>query len=266
VYKLRPLVQGESAVRRMDKPVRTFVIVLITGCLGLFSTASAQQNSSFNWSITPYLWAPTTKVDLTFRDTDIGSGEISFKDLFDTLETAFMIQVEGGKGNWSGFVDLTYLETAATISRTLFTIDSNSKQTFFDAAVVYWPSGFGSQLSLFGGVRYSGLDDRYTFFGTANGTFVGERHSKNDYYDGLLGLRYRFDFSDRWALLTHGDYSFGDSEGIFILRANFAYTVGKKRQNRILFGYQYKESEFKDGDLTTSFKYNGPMAGFDFRF
>jgi hypothetical protein len=266
VRKLKPLMQGESAVRHIDKLVRTSVIVLIIGCLGLFSTASAQQNSSFNWSITPYLWAPTTKVDLTFRDTDIGSGEISFKDLFDTLETAFMIQVEGGRGNWSTFGDLTYLKTSDAIERNLLTINTKSKQTFFDAAVAYWPGGFGSQLSVFGGVRYSGLDNRYTFTTTATGTPVGEQHSKNDYYDALLGLRYRFDFSDRWALLTHGDYSFGDSEGVFILRRNFAYTVGKKQQNRILFGYQYKESEFKDGDLTTSFKYNGPMAGFDFRF
>jgi len=258
--------QGESAVQQINKPARTSVIVFFIGCLGLLSTASAQQSSNFNWSITPYLWAPTTKVDLTFRDTDIGSGEISFKDLFDTLETAFMIQVEGGKGNWSAFGDLTYLKTSDTVSRTVFTIDADSKQTFFDAAVAYWPSGFGSQLSLFGGVRYSGLDNRYTFNGTANGTFLGELHSDNDYYDGLIGLRYRFDFSDRWALLTHGDYSFGDSEGVFILRGNFAYTVGKRQQNRILFGYQYKESEFKDGDLTTSFKYYGPMAGFDFRF
>ena len=93
-----------------------------------------------------------------------------------------------------------------------------------------------------------------------------ERRSTKDYYDGLIGLRYRFDLSERWALLTHGDLSFGDSEGTFLLRADFAYTVGKRQLNRILFGYQYKEAEFKDGDLVTDFSYNGPLAGFNFRF
>jgi len=250
----------------MQKPELISAIVSLVGCLGLLGTASAQQSSSFNWSVTPYIWAPVTKVDIAFRDTNIGAGEISFNDLLDTLDAAFMIQVEGGKGNWSAFGDLVYLKASDTVSRTIFTIDANSKQTFFDAAVAYWPNGFGSQVSLFGGVRYSGLDNRYTFFGTANGALAGERHAENDYYDALLGLRYRFDFSDRWALLTHGDYSFGDSEGVFILRGNFAYTVGKKQLNRIMFGYQYKESEYRDGDLTTSFTYHGPMAGFDFRF
>ncbi len=48
--------------------------------------------------------------------------------------------------------------------------------------------------------------------------------------------------------------------------AVLGYTVGKRQLNRILFGYQYKEAEFKDGGLTTDFTYGGPMAGFNFRF
>jgi hypothetical protein len=42
-------------------------------------------------------------------------------------------------------------------------------------------------------------------------------------------------------------------------------TRAKDRQ-RILFGYQYEEAEFRDGGLTTKFTYNGPMAGFNLRF
>ena len=56
--------------------------------------ARAQDASGFNWSITPYLWASETVVDLTFRDADIGAGEISFNDLLDVLDAAFMIHVE----------------------------------------------------------------------------------------------------------------------------------------------------------------------------
>jgi len=87
--------------------MQRFVAVLIIVSPGFVSTALAQQSDSLSWSVTPYLWAPTTTIDLTFRDTDIGSGEISFNDLFDTLDTAFMIQVEAGKGSWSVFTDLS---------------------------------------------------------------------------------------------------------------------------------------------------------------
>ena len=81
--------------------------ILILGFLGFVSSASAQQNSGPTWSVTPYLWGSQTKVDLTFRDASIGAGEISFSDLLDVLDAAFMVQIEGGKGNWSAFGDLT---------------------------------------------------------------------------------------------------------------------------------------------------------------
>ena len=240
------------------------LLIVISSLVLFASQAQAQNSDSAQWSITPYIWASDTTVDITFRDTNIGAGDISFSDLLDVLDAAFMIHVEGGKGNWSGFGDLTYLDTSDTTERTLITIDASNEQIFFDAAVAYWPQGVGSPLSLFGGLRYTGFDDRYRF--SISGTQVGEQRSSTDYYDALLGVRYRFDLSERWALWTHGDFSFGDSEGTFLLRANFGYTVGKRRQNRILFGYQYKEAEFKNGDLITDFSYTGPMAGFQFRF
>ena len=241
----------------------TNLIGLLTGLL-FAGSVSAQNSDSVGWSITPYLWASNTKVDLTIRDTDIGGETISFKDLLDVLDSAFMLHVEGGKGKWSMFGDLTYLETSDTNERTLLDIDTRSKQTFLDAAVTYWPQGVGSAFSLFGGLRYTGFSDRYQFY--LGDTLVNERRTSKDYYDALLGLRYRFDLSERWSLLTRGDFSFGDSEGTFLLQANFAYTVGKRQQNRILFGYQYKQAKYKDADLTTDFTYHGPMAGFNFRF
>ncbi len=122
----------------------------------------------------------------------------------------------------------------------------------------------GTPLNFYGGIRYTGFDDKYSF---SLGDFpVGTRRNTSNYYDALLGMRYRFDLSDRWSLLTRGDVSFFDSEGIWLVQGLFAYTVGKRQQNRIMFGYQYKQAEFKDGDLKTEFSYHGPIAGFNFRF
>lgn len=232
--------------------------------IGLCLLGPAASAESVSWSITPYIWASDTSIDLAFRDQAIGSGELSFDDLLDVLDAAFMVHVEGGKGQWSAFADLTYLDTSDTTQRTLLTVDARNKQTFLDAAIAYWPGGSGSPLSLFGGLRYSGFDDRYSF--SRDGTVLSERRSRKDYYDVLLGARYAFKLSERWSLLTHADYSFGDSEGTYLLRANFGFRVGARRQNQILFGYQYKQAEFKDGDLTSAFAYTGPMAGFNFRF
>ncbi len=241
------------------------LLLLIAHCSFVLFVANANaQSSDAGWSVTPYIWATDTSVDLIFRDTNIGAGDISFSDLLDVLDAAFMLHVEGGKGNWSAFGDFTFLQTSDITELMVLTIDADNEQIFLDAAVAYWPGGVGSQLNLFGGLRYTGFDDRYRF--SVGGMQIAEQRTTNDYYDALLGVRYRFDLAERWQLLTHGDFSFGDSEGTFLLRANFAYIVGKRRQNRILFGYQYKEAEFRDGDLVTDFSFQGPMAGFNFRF
>ncbi len=253
------VVSSSSPVRGL----RQLCTVCVFFCI-VFGAEWAESQESIQWSVTPYIWASDTKVDLTIRDESLGGDKISFKDLLDVLDSAFMINVEGGKGHWSLFGDLTYLETSDTNERTLLVIDTNSKQTVLDTGVAYWPNGVGSRLSLIGGLRYSGFEDRYTFI--IDDTPVSKQRNSNDYYDALLGVRYRFDMSERWSLLTHADFSFGDSEGTFLLRANFAYTVGKRQQNRLLFGYQYKQAEFRDGDLTTDFSYQGPMAGFNFRW
>jgi hypothetical protein len=113
-------------------------------------------------------------------------------------------------------------------------------------------------------MRYSGFDDRYRL-SLEDNPLTTLRNTDN-YYDALLGVRYHFFLGERWTLLTHADFSLGDSEGTWLIRANLAWTVGKRRMNRLLLGYQYKEAEFKSGDVRIDYSYHGPMAGFNFRF
>ena len=228
------------------------------------ANANAQGSEGTQWSITPYIWATDTSMDFSLDGSPVGGADLSFNDLLDVLDEAALIHVEGGKGNWSGFVDYVYMSMSDSEELPIVQIDSDSTQVVLDAAVAYWPGGFGSPLNLFAGVRYTEFDD--TFELSVDDTPVGETRTKKDYTDALLGIRYHFDLSDRWGLLTSGDVSFGDSEGTWQVQGLFAYTVGKKQQNRILFGYRYKRAEFEDGALTTDYTYSGPIAGFNFNF
>lgn len=247
--------------------VATCLALIAGSCIGLLpGGASAASGDEFQWSITPYIWAPKTSVDLSYRGSNIGSGSISFNDLMDMMDSAFMINVEGGKGHWSGFVDLTYLEISDKDKRTLVRVDSSSKQVFLDAALAYWPGGPGSNLSLYGGLRYTGMDDEFKFKLISDGTLLGKTRSDKKYSDALLGIRYRWDVSKRWMVLAQGDGSFGSSEGTWMLRGLLGYAVGERQMNRIIVGYQYKQADFKDGDVGLDFTYNGPVAGFNFRF
>ena len=92
--------------------LKQLVFLLMICCLP--GNLWAQTGGKLNWSITPYIWASSTQVDLTLRDAEIGEGEIIFKDLLDVMDTAGMIHIEVGKGSWSMFGDLTYLQTSDT--------------------------------------------------------------------------------------------------------------------------------------------------------
>lgn len=242
----------------------TFRACVLVGLMMASTMACAQPVGERMWSITPYLWATDTTFDLTLQDQDLGGGNTGFSDLLDTIDTSFQVNIEGGQGNWSTMLDFTYLDMSDTTQRTVLTVDSRNKQTFADAAVAWWPAGVGSSFNLYGGIRYSGFDDRYRF--SAGDVMLSQRASNDDYYDALLGVRYRFDLSARWALLTRADFSFGDSEGTWLAQGIFAYTVGKRNMNRLVLGYQFKDADFKSGDLMTEYAYKGPVAGFNFRF
>ena len=75
------------------------------GCLPSLFTAKAMADGTepFEWSVTPFLWASQTQLDLRLQDQALGGDTISFSDLLDQLDTAFMVNVETGRGRWSVF-------------------------------------------------------------------------------------------------------------------------------------------------------------------
>ena len=249
----------------MKKLTNRVIALLVVTLFLPVAPGTAAASDEWEWSIVPYLWASDTKYDLAANGVPIGGGAISFKDLADDLESSFVLYVETGKGKWSGFIDFSYLELDALDERTLLSVRTNSKQLYLDVALSYWPSGLGSNFNFYGGLRRTALEDKYDIR-TIGGTPITSLNNDQSYNDALLGLRYRFDLSERWRLHTRGDLSFGESEGTWSALALLGYTVGKRQKNEILVGYRFKEAELTDGSLNTNFTYNGPIAGFKFQF
>lgn len=239
---------------------------LSAACL-LSSAMAWGAGADINWSITPYIWASDTKFDLKAGDIPIG-GEVTFDDLLDTTDASFQLVSEAGiaDGNWSAFVDLTYLETSDTYKGRFLKVDSESEQWFVDAAIGWWPQGEQHGFNLYGGVRYTDLDDSFHFSLIETNRPLRRLDSDRDFLDGLIGLRQLFQVAERWLLLARADYSTGDSDGIYQLQAVVRYGMGKRRQYGLMAGYRYKEAKFKHDGLKEEFEYKGPLIGFNFRF
>ena len=236
-------------------------------CLAFSFFPALAGGAELDWSVTPYIWASDTKFDLKAGDVPIG-GELTFDDLLDTTDTSFQVVTEAGiaGGNWSAFIDFTYLETSDNYKGQLLFADSDSEQMYLDVAVAWWPQGRHKGFNIYGGARYTDLDDRTKFFLTEDKLPLTTLRNDRDFLDALIGVRQMFKLAERWSLLAQADYSDGDSDGIYQLQALVRYGMGKHRQYGLMLGYRYKEAEFEHGDIKEKFEYKGPLIGFNFRF
>ena len=246
--------------------------LILLGALLMLSLPCAAQEKT-NWSITPYIWASKTTYDLKADGSPLETGTVSFSDLLDTTDTSFQIVVEAGRdqGNWSFMTDVTYIETSDDNTFEVgdvgsVRIDTESEQIHADIAVSFWPWAEAGGLSLIGGIRYTDLDDDTAFSVVVPELGrIGNLRIDRDFTDALVGARYIVSMSERWKLHSRADYGFGDSEGIFQAHLLVRYAVGSSKNNGIMIGYRYKESEFEDGGLEEEYEYKGPVIGFNIR-
>jgi len=157
-------------------------------CLALAFFPTLAIGADLDWSVTPYIWASDTKFDLKAGDVPIG-GELTFDDLLDTTDNSFQVVTEAGiaGGNWSAFIDFTYLETSDNYKGQLLFADSDSEQLYLDAVVAWWPQGRQKGFNIYGGARYTDLDDRTKFFLTEDKLPLTTLRNDRDFLDALNG-------------------------------------------------------------------------------
>lgn len=249
-----------SAAMGRGRHLRKQWHALLALCPLLQPVTQAVAEDGLTWSVTPYLWATETRYDLTFDGTPVDSGTVTFDHLVDTTDASFQLVTELGwsGGRWSAFADATYLDTSNTYNGPLLRIDSDSEQWLVDGGVAWWPWGEAGGFNLFLGARYADLDDQYDFKLVDSGTPLGVADNQRDFLDAMLGLRQRFDLSDRWSLLTRADYSGGDSEGIWQVQAVFRYGLGEEDKYGLMLGYRSKEAKYEYGSVEEDNEYYGP--------
>ncbi len=256
------------------------LITLVTiGMLGLSGPVLADNESDggWDWKITPYLWATDITFDATISDMAIG-GSVSFGDLLDKTDFAFMIHVDARRDRFGLFGDFltTSLsdQTTVTIPPPIppplpgtVVIDTNSDTTIWELGGFYaLMNDESSTLDWLFGVRALDVDADLTIvlpmpFSASLG---------DTYYDFLTGLRYNTRFSDKWSFGARGDFSFGDTEGTWNVLGAFGYHFGQKDQFAFQFGYRFLNIEIEGQQQTTNVKseleMSGLIVGFDFNF
>lgn len=238
-------------------------VIFATALAG--SVAATPVFAQDGWDFTGliYLWgAGLGGESTTGQDIDV-----SFSDILDNLDFGIMGSLEARNGRWAIFGDAIYLSISDDQGATAgpgipVTVDADIKGFVFTSGVGYDFVQMGTySLNGFGGLRYLNMDTQVTLEALG-----GSRRLNDDFtnWDGIVGLRGRYEMSPNWDLIYYGDVGTGDSD----LTWQAALSVDRKFDNWTL-SIGYRHLEWQDLDNSSTLKdldFSGPFAGAKFTF
>jgi hypothetical protein len=243
---------------------------IILPFLGLLAPISAVAGDD-DWQVdtTIYVWG--AGIGGTTRTG--GDIDISFGDLWDNLDMAFMGALEARKGKWGLLGDFVYMKVSADDSATEevpvlgpITIpvkvdaDVSMKNRIASFAGTYRVVDTGrATLSLLGGVRYFSLDLDMTLDLSAVNTSRSARLSESDsVWDGIVGIRGEVTLDDRWYVPYHVDLGTGESDLTWQAIVGVGYKFG---WGDVMFAYRHLDYDFKSGVPLRDTSIGGPALG-----
>lgn len=235
------------------------------------STAIAAEGTStgnaWTFSITPYLWMYGMDGDVRIRNTE-ADFDVSFGDILENLDLAFMAHVEAWKGRLGLFVDPSYgrLLTEAEVGPT--EVDLETDMILVDFGAFYrvldqrTEQGLARTADVSLGGRYLYLKNEIDF------SMAADRDRSNDFVDLTVGGRYGMDVTERIGLLVGGDiggFELGSSsEFAWNAQALGSYRIGES--GRLWAGYRILDFDRDEGGSSGfDVQFSGPIVGYEFR-
>ena len=297
---------GRGYSLRVLKSRKGLLAIPLTVILILFmSHGAAAQPDDDKWqfSITPYLWAPTiinanlgfdippSAIVLASPNVDIGS------DFFENLDFAFMISGEVRKKKWSVFTDLIYLDLESentTVKSVNFMgpgvlprrppvtvgagLDAGSNASLEG---LLWTLAVGytlvkakqGTLDLFGGFRYFGIEATvdWRLNATIDGPIGGHVFDRSgtisqseDLWDGIIGVRGRINLGkSNWFIPYYLDIGAGTTDLTWQGLLGIAYAF---KWVELKLEYRHLYYDTAEDKLIDDIGFSGPGLGATFRF
>jgi len=252
----------------MKKLISTALMAVMFACFSVSAQAGEQANEG-NWdfNLAPlYLWMVDMEGDIGIGPVDAGV-DVPFSDIFDNLESVFTVHFEAThRSNWGLFFDYSYLDVSASGPgpQGLTTIDMAS--TIVEVGGLFRTANGPHIFDMLGGVRYTKLEPDLTI--TPPAPAPGQKFGlSEDWYDPFAGVRYIYDFGNKWMLSARGDI------GGFGVGCDFTWNVAALvhfqpwKNVAIVGGYRALDQDYEDGSGLNRFAYDmrlaGPIVGFN---
>jgi len=247
----------------MIAPSRLTQAAYLAGCvMYLFCPIAAVAADDDTWHVGGeiFVWGAGIGGETPLSDIDV-----SFEDIFESLDMTFMGTLAFSRNKWMFAAEIIYLDVGET--QTLATTPVEiSAHVAVDNLIATLGAGYrlvdSDAATLHGvfGARYLDMDLGVDL--AITGLPDVQRSGSDSFWDGVIGLRGEYRFTDDWVLTYYGDVGAGDSESTWHAVAAINYRF---ERSALVLGYAHLEWDFDDM-LVKDLNVSGPYAGFQFLF
>ncbi len=253
------------------KTLKRAVVSLFVVLLLLCPLANAEETSGTkNWEfeLAPlYLWMASMDGDMTVKGVT-QSLDLPFDEIFDSLEAAFTFHFEGlYKKRWGLFLDYSLInikDSAVGPGPFKANIEVDFKNKMSELGVIFRFHEEGPHiLEALGGARFTDLEAGIVISSTPpppTQVIAGQQK----WWDPIIGLRYKWQISDKWKFSLRGDFGLGFGAGdtsdttwnaIGLIHFQPWKVVG------FVGGYRALDVDYETGSGINRFKYDMLMHG-----
>jgi opacity protein-like surface antigen len=233
-------------------------------------------NDEWRFEITPYLFAAGLDGTVEMRGVPVDV-DMSFSDVWERLDKAFMLYSTARKGDWVYALDIFYFsmddEKASSWQGPLG--GSNTAQLNVDVTQQVYALSVGyrilnekTKVDLLALARYTSLDTTMQLALTTGSDLLpdGSRSvsREEDWWDAGVAIAVLVPIAKKWDFLGHADIAAGGSDLSYQLLAGvnwqFSHTLSVK------FGYRYFYQDYQKDDFKWDMATSGAFAGLGIKF
>jgi len=242
--------------------------------------------SGWEFQVAPYLWAIAMDGNVTVKGLE-AEVDVSFHDIWDELNFAFMLEYEARRGHWGLWGNTIYANLGNS------DVEGPAGLTKIDPTVTALWQGLGGFYRLgtwdladapgkktpsvtvdtYFGARYTYLDLKLDFKGVYQG-LVNNVNQDKSWVEPLVGVRTIWDLSERWTATLAGDIggvAFGsdfawDAFGLI----GYRFDLFGEDNASAFAGYRALSQDYTDGSGNDKFEWDvtlyGPIVGLAITF
>lgn len=249
-------------------------------CLGmcLFQSSYAAESDQWQFEFTPYLLAAGLDGTVGVRGVEADL-DMSFNDIWDDLDSAFMGIFTAQKGPWTFGLETVYMKLEENGARSVTgpfgkvsvsgALELTTEMTIVQGSVGYRVLDDITKVDLIGALRYTEIDvDMDVKVNTTPGiVFAGGALSESgsdSWTDAVVGARVTHPLSANVDLVGYADVGGGGSDLTYQFIGGVDWTFREGYTTKV--GYRYLSWDYEDGGTKWDVAASGIYLGLGIQF